>query len=170
MKSSILIFFINNESGEIGRVRHIPINLVDEFRSRKYESLDVCCKVSVTPQGVARYVARPANQSRHPRAGSGSLQVGSGSSWTGRLGPRHLARRPNGTRRLTLEHDRVGAGLMADRGYVPEQPATQCEGTCTRDCNYLISAVVTKPGPPAKESCYHYVALIEYKPQRCQRQ
>ena len=40
--------------------------------------------------------------------------------------------RPNGTRRLTLEHDRVGTGSMADRGYVPEQPATQCEGTCAR--------------------------------------
>ncbi len=78
--------------------------------------------------------------------------------------------RPNGTRRLTLEHDRVGAGSMADRGYVPEQPVTQCEGTCARDCNYLISAVVTTPGSTAKERCYRYVAQIEYKPQRCQRQ
>ena len=37
----------------------------------------------------------------------------------------------NGTRRLTLEHDRVGAGSMADRGYVQEQLATQC-GTCMK--------------------------------------
>ncbi len=43
---------------------------------------------------------------------------------------------------------------MADRGYVQEQPATQCEGTCARDCNYLISAVVTKPGRTAKGRCY----------------
>ena len=27
---------------------------------------------------------------------------------------------PNGTRRLALEHDRVGAGSMADSGYVPK--------------------------------------------------
>jgi hypothetical protein len=78
--------------------------------------------------------------------------------------------RPNGTRRLTLEHDQVGTRSMADRGYVPDHPATQCEGTCARDCNYLISAVVTKPGPTAKERCYSYVALIEYKPQHCQLQ
>jgi hypothetical protein len=59
---------------------------------------------------------------------------------------------------------------MADRGYVPEQLATQCEGTCARDCNYLISAVVTKPGPTAKERWCRFFALIEYKPQRCQPQ
>ena len=62
--------------------------------------------------------------------------------WTDRRGPRiKLGRttraassrpRLNGTRRLTLEHDRVGTGSMAGRGYVPEQPATQCEGTCAR--------------------------------------
>jgi hypothetical protein len=77
---------------------------------------------------------------------------------------------PNGTLRLTLEHDRVGTRLMAYCEYVPEQPATQCEGTCARDCNYLISAVVTKPGPTAEERYWRYVAPIEYKPQCCQRQ
>jgi hypothetical protein len=55
---------------------------------------------------------------------------------------------------------------MADCGYLPEQPG---EGTCARDCNYLIFAVVTKPGPTAKERWCRYFALIEYKPQRCQR-
>ena len=39
---------------------------------------------------------------------------------------------------------------MAIRGYVPVELAAQCEGTCTRDCNYLISEVVTKPGPTAQ--------------------
>jgi hypothetical protein len=49
---------------------------------------------------------------------------------------------------------------MADLRYVPEQLATQREGTCARDFNYLISAVVTKPGPTAKERCYRYIAQI----------
>ena len=50
--------------------------------------------------------------------------------WTDLRGPRIKLDRttraassrphPNGTRRLTLEHDRVGAGSMADRGYVPK--------------------------------------------------
>ena len=48
------------------------------------------------------------------------------------------------------EHDRVGSGFMAIRGYVPAEPATQCEGTRARDCNYLISAVVTNYGPTAQ--------------------
>jgi hypothetical protein len=129
----------------------------------------------VTPQGVARYAARPASQSRHPRAGSGGLQVtkvdrpsGAADQLDRTTRAASSRPRPNGTRRLTLEHDRLGAGSMADRGYVPEQPVTRCEGTCARDCNYLI--VVTKPGSTAKERCYCYVAQIEYKPQRCQRQ
>jgi hypothetical protein len=56
--------------------------------------------------------------------------------------------RPDETRRVTSEseHDRDGAGAMAVRGYVPEKPATQREGTCRV---YLISAVATKPGPQA---------------------
>ncbi len=37
---------------------------------------------------------------------------------------------PNGTRKLMLGHDRVGAGLMTDLGYVPEQLATQCKRAC----------------------------------------
>ena len=57
---------------------------------------------------------------------------------------------PHGRRRVMSEHDRVGAGSMAVRGYVPEKPATQSEGTCARVRNYLISAVVTKPGPTAQ--------------------
>ena len=57
---------------------------------------------------------------------------------------------PHGTRRVMSEHDRVGAGSMAVSGYVPEKPATQSEGTCARVRNYLISAVVTKPGPTAQ--------------------
>ena len=52
--------------------------------------------------------------------------------------PHHLARA------------RMGRGerrrSMAVRGYVPEKPATQSEGTCARARNYLVSAVVTKPG------------------------
>jgi hypothetical protein len=131
----------------------------------------------VSPQDEARYAARPASQSRHPWAGSGGLQVttvdrpsGAADQLDRTTRAASSRPRPNGTRRLTLEHDRVGAGSMADLGYVPEQPVTQCEGTCARDCNYLISAVVTKPGSMAKERCYSYVAQIEYKPQRCQQQ
>jgi hypothetical protein len=45
-------------------------------------------------------------------------------------------------------HDRVGAGSMVVRGYVQEKQATQSEGTFARVRNYLISAVVTKPGGP----------------------
>ncbi len=43
-------------------------------------------------------------------------------------------------------HDRVGTGSKAIRGYVPEEPATQREGTCARDCNNPLSAVVTVYG------------------------
>ena len=43
-------------------------------------------------------------------------------------------------------HDRVGTGSKAIRGYVPEEPDTQCEGTCVRDCNHPLSAVVTVYG------------------------
>ena len=43
-------------------------------------------------------------------------------------------------------HDRVGTGSKAILGHVPEEPATQCEGTCARDCNNPLSAVVTVYG------------------------
>jgi hypothetical protein len=33
----------------------------------------------------------------------------------------------------------TGSRSTAIRGYVPEEPAAQCEGTCARDRNYLIS-------------------------------
>ena len=39
--------------------------------------------------------------------------------------------------------DRVGTGSKAIRGYVLEEPATQREGTCARDYNNPLSAVVT---------------------------
>ena len=91
------------------------------------------------------------------RAGSGGLQL---TSVDRPLGPRikldwttraaSSRPHPNGTRRVMPEHDRVGSRSMAIRGYVPVEPATQCEGTCARDCNYLISAVVTKPGSTAQ--------------------
>jgi len=130
------------------------------------------------PGGVFRRKTKPAT--RQGRRASLSIhgpdrEVYKSLRWTDRRGPRiKLGRttraassrpRLNGTRRLTLEHDRVETGSM-----VPEQAATQCDGTCARDCTYLISAVVTKPGPTAKERYCRYVALIEYKPQHCQRQ
>ncbi len=45
---------------------------------------------------------------------------------------------PNGTRRVT--------GSKAICGYVPEEPAAQCEGTCACNCNNLLSAVVNVYG------------------------
>ncbi len=38
------------------------------------------------------------------------------------------------TRSMTRVSDRVGTELMAERGYVPEKPATQCEGAFERGC------------------------------------
>ena len=105
-----------------------------------------------------RYPLRygPASQSRHPRAVPGGTQV---TTVDRPLGPRikldwttraaSSRPHPNGPRRVMPEHDRVGSRPMDIRGYVPVEPATQCEGTCARDCNYLISAAVTKPGPTA---------------------
>ena len=79
--------------------------------------------------------------------------------WTDRRGPRikldwttraaSSRPRPNGTRRLMPEHDRVGTGLIAIRGYEPEEPAARCEGTCAYNCNNPLSAVVTVYGPTA---------------------
>ena len=43
-------------------------------------------------------------------------------------------------------HDRVGTGSKAILGHVPEEPATQREGMCARDCNNPLSAVVTVYG------------------------
>ncbi len=45
---------------------------------------------------------------------------------------------------------RVGTGSRASRAYVPENPATRCDGTCPCGSDYLISAVATKPGPTAQ--------------------
>jgi hypothetical protein len=101
-------------------------------RPKLFLARGMVCRRLVTPQGVARYVARQASQSRHPRAGSGGLQVttvdrpsGAADQLDRTTRAASSRPRPNGTRRLTLEHDRVGAGSMADLGYVPEQ--TLCE-------------------------------------------
>ena len=45
------------------------------------------------------------------------------------LGPRHNGPGPKWGAECDVGHDRVGAGLKAIRGYVPEEPATLCEGT-----------------------------------------
>ncbi len=68
-------------------------------------------------------------------------------------------------------HERVGAGSKAIRGYVPEETAAQCEGTCACNCNNPLSAVVTVYGHQQHfERCCRYDAVIQYNPQRCQRQ
>jgi hypothetical protein len=48
------------------------------------------------------------------------------------------------------EHDRVGTGStrMDVRGYVLEEPAVECEGTCARDCNHPIMTRI-----PAVATC-----------------
>jgi hypothetical protein len=110
-----------------------PVNICPELAARR----------GVTLPGIVRYVARPAWPVKATTGRIGGSATHSGRtaglprpriSWTRRLGPINSPA-PEWDADSDIGHDRVGTGSKAIRGYVPEEPAAQCEGTCACNCN-----------------------------------